>query len=381
MSKKKKKLTSESLSEETNVSTSQEENEYLRLNNERLQRELTQKNEELELHRSILLEKDKLIYQLTNENRRLQEQFDLVSSNIVEKDSVVTTLQKLNARIETIEKRNITNPSLTNKLKSLKSIIITPEKQQSDYLTRRDLSRNINLSKLNIKVENVKTLKNGGIELNVEDSCHTKLKEEIKKKLPLQYKLSEPKMFKPRIKIVGYRSNDKITEKEIEEDIIRQNHFVTEEDLHVTYIRYISHKKFYIIYAEISGKLYSHIFDNNNSKILTGFQNLSVYSNNEISQCKNCLKFNHTEKKCTSQKVCIKCGQNHDSMSCNMTTHTCCNCLNSNEKYHKNYNVNHCPTDRTCPVFTFFQTSKTYITNIILKLSIFIFYIYLWMCI
>nr|CAI5852801.1 unnamed protein product [Callosobruchus analis] len=297
MSKKKKKLTSESLSEETNVSTSQEENEYLRLNNERLQRELIQKNEELELHRSILLEKDKLIYQLTNENRRLQEQYDLISSNIVEKDSVVTTLQKLNARIETIEKRNITNPSLTNKPKSLKSIIITPEKQQSDYLTRRDLSRNINLSKLNIKVENVKTLKNGGIELNVEDSCHTKLKEEIKKKLPQQYKLSEPKMFKPRIKIVGYRSNDKITEKEIEEDIIRQNHFVTEEDLHVTYIRYISHKKFYIIYAEISGKLYSHIFDNNNSKILTGFQNLSVYSNNEISQCKNCLKFNHTEKK------------------------------------------------------------------------------------
>nr|CAI5838452.1 unnamed protein product [Callosobruchus analis] len=297
MSKKKKKLTSESLSEETNVSTSQEENEYLRLNNERLQRELIQKNEELELHRSILLEKDKLIYQLTNENRRLQEQYDLISSNIVEKDSVVTTLQKLNARIETIEKR---------------------------------------------------------------------------------YKLSEPKMFKPRIKIVGYRSNDKITEKEIEEDIIRQNHFVTEEDLHVTYIRYISHKKIYIIYAEISGKLYSHIFDNNNSKILTGFQNLSVYSNNEISLCKNCLKFNHTEKKCTSQKVCIKCGQNHDSMSCNMTTHTCCNCLNSNEKYHKNYNVNHCPTDRT-GVYVF--SAKTYITNIILKLSIFIFYIYLWMCI
>nr|CAI5838451.1 unnamed protein product [Callosobruchus analis] len=378
MSKKKKKLTSESLSEETNVSTSQEENEYLRLNNERLQRELIQKNEELELHRSILLEKDKLIYQLTNENRRLQEQYDLISSNIVEKDSVVTTLQKLNARIETIEKRNITNPSLTNKPKSLKSIIITPEKQQSDYLTRRDLSRNINLSKLNIKVENVKTLKNGGIELNVEDSCHTKLKEEIKKKLPQRYKLSEPKMFKPRIKIVGYRSNDKITEKEIEEDIIRQNHFVTEEDLHVTYIRYISHKKIYIIYAEISGKLYSHIFDNNNSKILTGFQNLSVYSNNEISLCKNCLKFNHTEKKCTSQKVCIKCGQNHDSMSCNMTTHTCCNCLNSNEKYHKNYNVNHCPTDRT-GVYVF--SAKTYITNIILKLSIFIFYIYLWMCI
>ncbi|VEN59112.1 unnamed protein product [Callosobruchus maculatus] len=61
-------------------------------------------------------------------------------------------------------------------------------------------------------------------------------------------------------------------------------------------------------------------------------------------------RFNHSEKKCYNQKVCSKCGQNHDSTSCIAVKHTCCNCSYSNNKYHKNYDTNHSPTEKTCPL-------------------------------
>ncbi|CAH1991682.1 unnamed protein product [Acanthoscelides obtectus] len=55
--------------------------------------------------KQLLEEKEKFIYQLVNENRRLQEAYDLISANIVEKESVVSTLAIVTDQLEQLEKR------------------------------------------------------------------------------------------------------------------------------------------------------------------------------------------------------------------------------------------------------------------------------------
>nr|CAI5821805.1 unnamed protein product [Callosobruchus analis] len=60
--------------------------------------------EENEQLKELLEQKEKLIYQLTNENLRLQEQYNLITSNIIEKDSVVSMLDRISARLNEVKK-------------------------------------------------------------------------------------------------------------------------------------------------------------------------------------------------------------------------------------------------------------------------------------
>nr|CAI5833276.1 unnamed protein product [Callosobruchus analis] len=60
--------------------------------------------EENEQLKELLEQKEKLIYQLTNENLRLQEQYNLITSNIIEKGSVVSMLDRISARLNEVEK-------------------------------------------------------------------------------------------------------------------------------------------------------------------------------------------------------------------------------------------------------------------------------------
>ncbi|CAH1988976.1 unnamed protein product [Acanthoscelides obtectus] len=62
-------------------------------------------------------------------------------------------------------------------------------------------------------------------------------------------------MFKPRIKIVGYRSEEKITEREGQEEIIKQNHFVANGDISITHINYVAHKNFTLFLLKLPSSL------------------------------------------------------------------------------------------------------------------------------
>ncbi|CAH2005493.1 unnamed protein product, partial [Acanthoscelides obtectus] len=65
----------------------------------------------------LLIEKDRLIEQLVNENTRFQDQLNLLSTNITEKETVVDALKKLNTRIDIIEKSSMTSTSYSQIVK------------------------------------------------------------------------------------------------------------------------------------------------------------------------------------------------------------------------------------------------------------------------
>ncbi|CAH1962175.1 unnamed protein product [Acanthoscelides obtectus] len=117
--------------------------------------------------KQLLEEKERFIYQLVNENRRLQEAYDLISANIVEKESVVSTLAIVTDQLEQLEKRKSENTSYSQILKQntpkinsnnknnndMKSILVTPERTQHYNDTRKDLTNNINLASIEVKIE------------------------------------------------------------------------------------------------------------------------------------------------------------------------------------------------------------------------------------
>ncbi|CAH1996582.1 unnamed protein product [Acanthoscelides obtectus] len=92
----------------------------------------------------------------------------------------------------------------------LKSIVIIPSQQQTSLKTRKDLDKNLSLSKLQIKIDDVKNFRNGGVKIKVHESNHAHLKEKIQKKC-----LNRKCLNLNKIKIVGYHTDQRITEEEV----------------------------------------------------------------------------------------------------------------------------------------------------------------------
>ncbi|CAH1992798.1 unnamed protein product [Acanthoscelides obtectus] len=78
--------------------------EYLEKINEKLRREVEQQSDKFSLYVKLLTEKDKIIHQLTKEDRRFQKQYDLLRCHIAEKESITYTLKKVSSGIQVIEK-------------------------------------------------------------------------------------------------------------------------------------------------------------------------------------------------------------------------------------------------------------------------------------
>ncbi|CAH2012658.1 unnamed protein product [Acanthoscelides obtectus] len=57
----------------------------------------------LETKNEIILDKERYINQLVNENSRLQEHYELIISSIVDKETIITSLGKINERVKKIE--------------------------------------------------------------------------------------------------------------------------------------------------------------------------------------------------------------------------------------------------------------------------------------
>ncbi|CAH1975910.1 unnamed protein product [Acanthoscelides obtectus] len=112
----------------------------LRTTNEELKQEIKIFCEKVNSYSQLLIEKDRLIEQLVNENTRFQDQLNLLSANITEKETVVGSLKKLNTSIDIIEKSSMTSTSYSQIVKKtyatnskeipLKSIVIIPSQQQ-----------------------------------------------------------------------------------------------------------------------------------------------------------------------------------------------------------------------------------------------------------
>lgn len=153
---------------------------------------LWEKVEEKEL---LLTEKERNIKLLMRENEKLQENYNLIVSNIVDKDTIIDTLDKIKPEIVDIKTKNIggfqetkssyayviknvnvIKPNITN----LEYFTMIPKLTQQTKETQQDFRNNIDTEKLKINVDSIKLVKNGGIEIICQEKSDSlKLREEI----------------------------------------------------------------------------------------------------------------------------------------------------------------------------------------------------------
>nr|CAH7734294.1 unnamed protein product [Callosobruchus chinensis] len=213
--------------------------------------ELLRENGELkniEHNKILLLEKQRYIEHLLKENKQIQNHYNQIISNIVGQDKIVETINKISQRMEDQEKSHlpksyaiVVSNQLNVSKRSLTSFIIKPKEKQSSLETKRELNKNIDLSKIQVKVEAVNNLKDGGVEIKVQEEDLIKLKNAAEN-LPKNYEIVEQKKIQPRIKIIGYRSKEKPNAEELRDKIIHENFYIKREDFKVTLINYIASK-------------------------------------------------------------------------------------------------------------------------------------------
>lgn len=140
-------------------------------------------------------------------------------------------------------------------IKNVPNLIVMPKVQQNADKTRKEIQEKIKPAELKIGVKNTRATKDGGIIIRCETKEETEiLQKEAKKILNSKYEIHMTKLRNPKIKIVGCELA--MSEKEIEDSIREQNHFIEETDqLNITYIKKQKNKKS-TIFAECSPGLF-----------------------------------------------------------------------------------------------------------------------------
>lgn len=373
--KKKNKHIGNEDEEGLNLFSSQENShvEFTKINYEKTEEENnvlkeieTIKNENRQLI-EILEEKEKLIKQLMNENKTLQENYDLIVSNIVEKDTIMEALEKISNKIDEVNKGQqkplyshvVENKKVDISNSQKNNIIIKSSKKEYEHLTRKYIEENIDPVRSKIKINNITNLAHGiiRIQCNSENDSN-KLREEISSKLKGKVCVEQKILSYPKIKIPGIKLESSISSNDLKQLIIDQNEIIQEKDLfEIDYIKYVAFKKTHTIFARVSGNLYRKLISPD-SKLFIGWQSCRIFDYNDLRQCSKCQKFNHSEKNCRNEIVCPFCSGKHSFEQCNKDEkdRKCVNCTLANEKYRKKYKISHSSNDhKNCESAKYFE--------------------------
>nr|CAI5837448.1 unnamed protein product [Callosobruchus analis] len=138
---------------------------------------IDQLQKENNLLTQLVEEKERFIDQLINENRRLQDQYELIISNISDKETIIGSLKTIETKVEQTKNVPVTTKTYAEvayafssgnvKKDSLKKLLILPKEKQHNLTTKKDLNKHISLSKINVKVHAVKDMNDGGVEVKI----------------------------------------------------------------------------------------------------------------------------------------------------------------------------------------------------------------------
>lgn len=157
-------------------------------------------------------------------------------------------------------------------------------------------------------------------------------------------------MKNPRLVFIGLEDN--YTDEKLLEELIAQNHKISEQDqLKIVHSRQQKRTGKWIIYAETIGTTFNKLA---NTVMNVGWRSIRVKEDLSIKKCFNCQQFNHKIKDCKNKTICEHCAGEHEYKHCNQTEKipTCTNCIYVVNKFQEAINVNHSATDITeCPCY------------------------------
>ncbi|KAK5647930.1 hypothetical protein RI129_002822 [Pyrocoelia pectoralis] len=207
---------------------------------------------------------------------------------------------------------------------------------------KQDLRTKVNPTEIGVGLTMGKSTKKGGLILNCGAGKDIKkLQVEIQHQLGDSYNVDRPKVLEHRLKIVGINECEFMNSDEvIVSKIIKQNNINehVNSKLKVIHKSKIVKQKFNLIF-EVDINTYNAIMEH--GKLNIGWNRCSVFDDFGIIRCFKCCRYGHLARDCNNNRVCFKCGCDHDANACQSEVVKCLNCVSSNEKYGLNLDVNH----------------------------------------
>lgn len=233
------------------------------------------------------------------------------------------------------------------KIVNTKSVVIVKPKnaEQNNIQTKRDIMENIDPVDLNIKVSQIKQVKDGGILISCDDSIGAKnFKDAAAEKLSAQYKISDVKTFLPKVRIVG------LTDQYSDEDILKylkgQNDALSSVS-HLKILKTWATKRNANIFqtlVEVDAATYGLIM--NRAKLFVNYDACAVYEATDIRVCFKCSGFSHSQSNCVNNDtVCPKCSGCHSLFNCTSSILRCINCVTAklDDVEHAVWDADKCP--------------------------------------
>lgn len=278
-----------------------------------------------------------ILQERIKEMEEKQKQLQMVETRMFPNNISYSEITKKN----TIEKIN-TIPN------NIPKIIIRPKNVQTSIDTKKDINKSINPAELKISIENIRTTNNGGMFIKCQSKQQVDLlMKTAQDKLRNKYDISISKMRKPRIKITNYTEN--MTMEEIGKALYDQNNITGE--IKVTYIKK-NKKGDKTIYCECSSASFKNLIEK--GKVYIGWERYPVFEDLDVLRCFKCQAFHHRQQECRNGVVCPNCSGNHTESNCKNHQKCCPNCKHANDKYKKNYNMEHASYDLNCPSLKYF---------------------------
>ena len=157
-------------------------------------------------------------------------------------------------------------------------------------------------------------------------------------------KIEEEQLKIHIIKIIGVESIFCENQNTLEYDINTRNFNNLQSNGKILSINNNQKTKKASIIMEVTADIHNYIKENR-SILFIAYQNCRVYDVVNIKPCLKCGVLGHNHKRCKNNINCLKCAGAHSTKDCTEIVKRCVNCCYANNKYNKNYNINHIATD------------------------------------
>lgn len=226
-------------------------------------------------------------------------------------------------------RRSYSEVTKTNEKPRQCTLVVKPVERQEGSSTRIDIKSKINISDMPVGVTEFKEMPNGTVIIGCNNENERDiLQSGLESNLGNKYKVNQPKLKRPRFKIIGVEQEEEaLDDEKLLSTIIKQNGLNMQEgheDMKIIYKKMNKKYKNVSISIESDPVMFNEIIKRGRLNI--GWKKYRVLEDIYIIRCYKCWGFNHFAKEC---KDCVRCGicaEQHDRKDCKSVSKKCVNC-------------------------------------------------------
>lgn len=270
----------------------------------------------------------------------------------------VSTLKKKVNHCKIIENEPATSYSDALKNTGIKNaaILVKPSVVQNSIKTKNDIKNKIDPKKLAVGIDEMKSIRAGGVIINCVNADSKKKIKESMAQLGDKYKVEDAKLKNPHVIIIGVEEETINLENEsIIAAMIEQNELIKTDESIRNKIRIVN--KYIKKSMKNSGNIVLEVEPSCNEnlvnldKINIGWRRCNIYQYYHIPRCYKCARFYHLARDCPNEITCEKCSGNHVTKMCSSENLKCINCVTTSQKLKIKIDVNHATYDRNCACY------------------------------